>query len=253
MDTSGCYLDDYLRVDAEAPLWMAKHVLYHIWICRDTDIVHLNYEHGCVDKGGKEGEDLAIGYLRYTAIFARGASITAELICRFNRARPTFGSPWLMQQLDGGDGYRVCLKIVNIHLDAQQAHSTDLFGLTEEEVIKLIDARDATTTAKYHALCLSGSEHDTEACDAFNLLTSPGFPALVDEWESHLEKVWLLHRWLRALGEQIGDVSFSHGLLAPHEQTGGAVWTPTTQGLLTTPFVFAKGNPGNYNVVRENA
>jgi len=104
--------------------------------------------------------------LKNAAGILQGASITDELVYRFHRQLHTFHYNPFFERLEGRDEYQVCLKVVNIHLNEEQALATDLFGTTGEEVIQCIDAYSIEKSG-YQALSLEVLEEDVEAREAF--------------------------------------------------------------------------------------
>jgi len=258
----GRFLLDYIREVYEDPdreAWSSPNDLSDQWICLKTDVIQLHFNDNYDDLQWPQwGRTHAAEHLRKCSVTARGASITADVLRPFNEPCNDiwrFGNNQFLKRLDGRAEYQVCLKTINIHLSPQQALKTQLFGLLGEEIVKCVDAHDAETIAKYHALCLQGDSNDTQARGDFAFITSPEFSALMDDWKVQAQKVWIFYKWRLAVGKMTmgkddytDPVSYPQDLLAHYKQTG-IVWTLNSQSGLGYAQIRS---PENYDLTSDN-
>lgn len=206
-----------LQRDAEAPQtnfnWMATEA----WFNPKHDIVAW-YWHPCQQV---HNELEVIGdptsYFIHHASRARGALILAENIYPFAYLEDTELGPLIpdgsdMAYLSRLKSFLVCVKIFGIHLTAAEAAESNLWGLTGEELVQVVDATDTSRIQKFVAC---SSFEDSEAQLDFNLMADEKrFHGEIATWKRELPTFWVLQHWILAYQDGFD------GITAPQD-----IWT----------------------------
>lgn len=214
------------------PGWMAGNSIEDPWFSPATDIVHLNWS--AAYKANFSNTGNPIPFFLWAAAKDIAVSITADLVHGFDAP---FRLEWARKDFDlleRRKDYLVTLKMVNLHVDMDQAAHSGLFGRLAEERVKLVDPADKETIQKYHQLWAAGPREDREPATFFELaLSTESFQDRIEKWSDEVDAMWLRHKWVRAQDENFANIE-------DHEQ----IWLDPRRDESGEPVGVLAGPPG---------
>lgn len=101
--------------------------------------------------------------------------------------------------------YMVCLKMISIHMNPEQALKSDLFGLTGEQLVQVVDPTDKSRIVKYSNEC---HPEDQKARQFFQLaLDSAKLDAALAEWRKNIVTQWIWSKWMHVWHDNFSGIS----------------------------------------------
>lgn len=186
----------------------------NVWIDQRHDIAAVYWDrYHYTNLAGIEHDDTdPWSYLREHIARGQQVLIDAQSVFAFpyfDRSRNSRAhSDWrqiLSEELDeiaSWKDYLVCLKMVALHMTAEQAFRTDLFGITGEELVRLVDPMDTEQIQRFSREC---DPEDETAKEFFDLaLDTETFHHHLNEWKKNMVDDWFCLMWLKASRDDSG-------------------------------------------------
>lgn len=150
-----------------------------------------------------------LSYFVHYAMQAQGALILAHHIYPFLYLNPSEDGPPPLEEVDLTQLSRlksimVCVKILGIHATAEEARESNLWGVTGEEMIQIVDATDANTIQKFST---SFNAKDREAKINFDLMAQDEYRQQLASWKRELTTWWISQHWMVAFQRRFEDIS----------------------------------------------
>lgn len=141
-----------------------------------------------------------LSYFVQNALQAQGALILSRNIYPFVPFDSNMNSPPIMEEDELAKMTRlktimVCVKTLGIHASPEEAKGSNLWGLTGEEMIRMVDATDVDTIREFtNHLSTEGAE----AKRFRDLTTDHKYSEQLARWKRELTTWWIWQHWLAA-------------------------------------------------------
>lgn len=179
------------------------------WFCPKYDIVAWYWRHEQQVDYELEVAGDPLSYFVHYAMQAQGALILAHHIYPFLYFNPSGDAPPALEEVDLMQLSRlksimVCVKMLGIHVTAEEATESNLWGVTGEEMIQMVDATDADTIRKFST---SSKADDKEAKINFDLMVQDEYRRQLMSWKRQLTTWWIWQHWMVAFRRRFEGIS----------------------------------------------
>ncbi|KAJ5634873.1 hypothetical protein N7528_002715 [Penicillium herquei] len=201
--------------DREYPEWSDAPWLKRLWFDWKHDSVSLYWNLGAEDFDLRDYsfgmEILAVDYFTWFVSQMRTGDpviLADQIYClrssRHDRGRETYGEH--QTALGIHKQYTLCIRVISVHMTVIQAFQSDLWGLTGEGLIQLVEPTDITRLKLFRRAI----SHEDEWAHSFleQVFDQKGFFARLGEWREKFRAQWVWNLWeacaLRSVFDEIG-------------------------------------------------